>query len=62
MFIIWKTIRIILGPGYCKFIPSCSYYSRDAIKKYGIFKGSYFSIKRLLKCNPFTKGGYDPVP
>lgn len=46
----------------CKYIPTCSQYALEALQKYGPLKGSYLSIKRLLKCNPFSKGGYDPVP
>jgi putative membrane protein insertion efficiency factor len=45
----------------CKFYPTCSEYSLEAIKKYGSFKGTLLSIKRILKCNPFSKGGYDPL-
>ena len=45
----------------CKFHPTCSEYSLEAIKKYGAFKGTLLSIKRILKCNPFSKGGYDPL-
>lgn len=45
----------------CKFYPTCSNYMIDAIKKYGSFKGLYLGLKRLIKCNPFSKGGYDPV-
>lgn len=45
----------------CKYFPTCSEYAKQAIKKYGMPKGLYMSIKRLLKCNPFSKGGYDPV-
>ena len=56
--------QIIPGPwhGYCKHIPTCSNYARQAIKEYGAFKGCFLGIKRVLKCNPFSKGGYDPVP
>lgn len=46
----------------CKYIPSCSNYSIEALKKHGILYGSILTIWRLLRCNPFTKGGYDPVP
>lgn len=46
----------------CRFTPTCSAYSLEAIKKYGPFKGPILSIKRILKCNPFHDGGYDPVP
>jgi len=47
--------------GYCKYTPSCSSYAKEAILEYGALKGSYMSIKRILRCNPFSKGGYDPV-
>ncbi len=46
----------------CRFIPSCSEYGIEAINKYGSLKGSFLTIKRILKCNPLTKPGYDPVP
>ncbi len=45
----------------CRFYPSCSSYALEAITKYGSIKGGYMSIKRILKCNPFHSGGYDPV-
>ena len=45
----------------CRFYPTCSEYSKQAIMKYGSIKGSFLSIKRILKCHPFNKGGYDPV-
>jgi len=45
----------------CKYYPTCSEYAMQAIEKYGFFKGSLLSIKRILKCNPFSKGGYDPL-
>ena len=45
----------------CKYYPSCSNYRIEALEKYGFFKGSFLGIKRILKCNPFSKGGYDPV-
>lgn len=46
---------------HCKYYPTCSEYAKQAITKYGVVKGSFFSIKRFVKCNPFSKGGYDPV-
>ena len=46
----------------CKFIPTCSEYGLEAIEKYGAFKGGFLTIWRILRCNPFSKGGYDPVP
>lgn len=45
----------------CKFYPSCSEYMKQAIEKYGSFKGIFLGIKRLLRCHPFSKGGYDPL-
>lgn len=45
----------------CKYYPTCSEYTRQAIEKYGIIKGCFLGIKRILKCNPFSKGGYDPL-
>ena len=60
-----KAYQLILSPylgNNCRFHPSCSQYSIDAFKKYNFFTASYLSIKRILKCNPFNVGGYDPVP
>lgn len=45
----------------CRFFPTCSEYALQAVKKYGALKGTYKSVKRLLKCHPFHKGGYDPL-
>ena len=45
----------------CKFIPTCSNYGIEAINRYGSIKGSILTIKRIIRCNPFCKGGYDPV-
>lgn len=45
----------------CRFYPTCSQYAKEAIIKYGCFKGSSMAIKRILKCHPFHPGGYDPV-
>ncbi len=55
-----KAISPMLGRR-CRFYPTCSEYSRQAIIKYGVTKGTYLSIKRILKCHPFHKGGYDPL-
>ncbi|MBS7262739.1 MAG: membrane protein insertion efficiency factor YidD [Eubacteriales bacterium] len=49
-------------PGACRFIPTCSEYARIAIERYGALKGGWLAFKRLCRCNPFFKGGYDPVP
>ncbi|GAE89248.1 membrane protein insertion efficiency factor YidD [Acetivibrio straminisolvens] len=45
----------------CRFYPTCSQYAIDAVSKYGIIKGGFMAIKRILKCHPFHPGGYDPV-
>ncbi len=46
----------------CRFTPTCSQYTYQAVKKYGAIKGGFLGIRRILKCHPFHKGGYDPVP
>ena len=46
----------------CRYTPTCSQYGLEAIEKYGAFKGSLLTAWRILRCNPFSKGGYDPVP
>lgn len=51
-----------LFPACCKYYPTCSQYAVEAITKYGAFKGLFMAIWRILRCNPFSKGGYDPVP
>jgi uncharacterized protein len=45
----------------CRFTPTCSEYAMQAVEKYGAAKGSWMALRRLLRCNPFCKGGYDPV-
>lgn len=56
--------QLLPGPWHnsCKYIPTCSNYGIEAIKEYGSLKGGYLTIKRILRCNPISKGGYDPVP
>lgn len=50
-------------PPSCRFIPTCSQYALEAVEKYGVLKGSWMAVKRILRCNPFNKGDiYDPVP
>lgn len=68
-----KKIAIMLITGYryllspflgqnCRFYPSCSCYAKEAIESFGLFKGLWLTSKRILKCNPWHPGGFDPVP
>jgi putative membrane protein insertion efficiency factor len=56
-----KIVSPILGP-QCRFTPTCSNYALEALKKYGVFKGTWLAIKRISKCHPWGGSGYDPVP
>ena len=55
-----KFISPLLGSN-CRFLPTCSQYSIEAIQKYGAIKGGFLSVKRISKCHPFHPGGYDPL-
>jgi len=55
-----KLISPVLPPS-CRFYPTCSEYSIQALEKYGVIKGGAKTIWRILRCNPFNKGGYDPI-
>ena len=57
-----KYISPLKGRSTCIYTPTCSLYALQAIEKYGILKGGYLSLRRILRCHPFHKGGYDPVP
>ena len=66
-FLLWliRFYRVSISPLHkpcCRFVPTCSQYAFEAITKYGALKGGYLALRRILRCNPFCKGGYDPVP
>ena len=59
-----RLYQVLLGPllgGQCRFYPTCSQYALDAYRKYGFFKATCKSIGRILRCNPFNPGGFDPA-
>ncbi|MFC2145192.1 membrane protein insertion efficiency factor YidD [Actinomycetota bacterium] len=58
---IYKRFISPILPDSCRFYPSCSQYAIEAIEKHGVFKGGMMTSYRILRCNPFNKGGYDPV-
>ncbi len=57
-----KHLSAAKGVPSCRFVPTCSEYALEALEKYGALKGSCLAAKRLLRCHPLCKGGYDPVP
>lgn len=58
---LYKYMISPLFPSSCRFTPSCSEYAIDALRKYGALKGSALAARRILRCNPFHEGGFDPV-
>jgi uncharacterized protein len=58
---LYKTYLSPFLPSACRFEPTCSVYMFDAVKKYGATKGTFMGVKRILRCQPFCKGGEDPV-
>ncbi len=58
--IISPFISVYLGFN-CRFYPSCSEYTKQAIRKYGLLRGFFLGLKRILRCHPFSQGGYDPI-
>ena len=60
-----RIYRILISPllgNNCRYTPTCSEYGIIALKKHGVFKGTFLTVKRIIKCNSLFKGGYDPVP
>jgi len=55
-------VRIFFKDGYCKFHPSCSAYTYGCVERHGVLKGCWLGLKRILRCNPWSRGGNDPVP
>ena len=59
---IYQIVISPLTPATCRYEPTCSTYTLQALKKHGLFKGGWLSLKRIASCNPWGKTGYDPVP
>jgi len=59
---IYKTALSPLLGRHCRFLPTCSAYTYEAVEKHGALKGAFLGLKRILKCHPFHAGGHDPVP
>jgi putative membrane protein insertion efficiency factor len=53
--------RLFLTDKVCRFVPTCSEYTYQAVEKYGVVKGLFLGLKRIIRCHPFSKGGYDPL-
>jgi len=58
---LYKTLLSPFFPPSCRFEPSCSEYTKQAVEKYGALRGTWLGVKRILRCQPFSKGGYDPI-
>lgn len=60
-----KAYQLVLSPflgQQCRFYPTCSHYAVEAIQKHGALRGSYYTVRRLMRCHPWCDGGHDPIP
>lgn len=60
-----RTYQLLISPlmaQHCRYYPTCSHYALEAVDRFGVFKGGYLTIRRLLRCHPWHAGGIDPVP
>jgi uncharacterized protein len=65
LLLLIEVYRVTLAPligGFCRFVPSCSVYAEEAIRRHGAGTGSWLAVRRVLRCHPFHRGGFDPVP
>lgn len=65
LIVIIKAYQYLLSPwvgNHCRFSPTCSHYACDALRKHGALRGSWLTLRRLLRCHPWHTGGHDPVP
>ena len=65
VLLLFRTYKRVVSPWLppaCRYVPTCSEYAMEAVARYGVLRGSWMALTRLLRCHPFVKGGYDPVP
>jgi hypothetical protein len=65
LLLLIEVYRVTLAPligGYCRYLPSCSVYAEEAIRRHGAARGAWLGLRRVLRCHPFRPGGIDPVP
>lgn len=65
LLLLIEAYRVTMAPligGFCRFVPSCSLYAEEAVRRHGAFSGAWLAVRRLSRCHPFHRGGFDPVP